>query len=484
MVTAAVPTAPTETADEADRRALRRSRLVLFGVVLACYLSAPNVTNTDAYLAVPTAVSMVHSRDLDLDEFSSPQLEAHYGYIRLDGRHYEYFPWADALFFVPGVVLVDIAGWLGIGDGATALVDANRMGPVQLVTAGVVTALAVLVVTTVAYEGLGGSQRIRRRASFVVGLVFALGTAAWSTTSRALWQHGPSMLAIAVALLAASRLQRGHRPAAMATTLGAAVAAAYALRPTNALVVAGFSLLIAISHRDQMAPFLGGLLAVLVAFVAVNVASFGRVLPPYFAAGRISVHPDYLTALAANLVSPARGLLLFSPVVALSIAGCLLQIRRRALRPLDVVAAGCVVGQLLVVSAQNEGWWAGHAFGPRFMSDVLPLLAYLALPALVALIGARGVPHPSRLARAAAGAVAVVAAVSIVVNAEGAYLRASTCWNVTPVNIDRQPSRVWDVDNPQILAGYRAIARQGLRAAAVGDCNGRDTTPVAPRAAS
>jgi hypothetical protein len=339
-------------------------------------------------------------------------------------------------------------------------------------------------VAAVAYEHLAGSARTRRRTSFAVAVVFALGTAAWSTTSRALWQHGPSMLAIAVALLAASRLQRGHRPAAMATTLGAAVGAAYALRPTNALAVAGFGLLVVSRHRDRVVPFLGGLLAVLLAFVAVNVASFGRVLPPYFAAGRISLHPDYLMALAANLVSPARGLLLFSPVVALSIAGFVLQMRRRALQPLEVVAAGCVVAQLLVVSAQNEGWWAGHAFGPRFMSDVLPLLAYLALPAVSALIGAVGVADPSGLARAAACAVGVVTLVSIAVNAEGAFLRASTCWNVTPVNIDRRPSRVWDLGNPQITAGYRAIARQGVRAAAVGACKGRDTIPVAPRAAS
>lgn len=484
MVTACVSMPATETSDAGDRRALRRSRLALFLMVLGFYLSALNVTNTDSYLALPTAVSIFHSGDFSLDEFVSPKLQDHYGYIRLHGQAYDYFPWADALLFVPAVVLVDIAGELGIGEGATALVEGNRMGPVQLATAGLTTALAVLVVATVAYESLSGSPRTRRRASFVVGTVFALGTSAWSTTSRALWQHGPSMLAIAVALLAATRLQRGHRSAVSATVLGAAVASAYAFRPTNALAVVGFSLFVAVSHRDRLPSFLSGLIAVLAAFVAVNVASFDRVLPPYFAPGRISLHPDYLTALAANLVSPARGLLLFSPIVALSIVGFALQLRNRRLRPLDVVAAGCVLAHLLVVSAQNEGWWAGHAFGPRFMSDVLPLLAYLALPAVGALLVGLRVRHPSGPVRAAAGAAAGVALLSIAVNAQGAYLRSSTCWNVVPVNIDREPRRVWDFGNPQILAGYRAIAREGLPAAAVGPCQGRDVTPVAPRVSS
>ncbi|MGI9033792.1 MAG: hypothetical protein ACR2HY_08990 [Acidimicrobiales bacterium] len=475
---APAPVAPADArADaEADRsRRVRRSRLALFGFVLACYLSAPNVTNTDAYLAVPTAVSIVHSANLTLDEFHNPLVRKPQGFVTLHGHRFDRFPWADALFFLPGVVVMDVLGHLGVGHGATALVESNTMGPLQLATASLVTALVAIVVSAVAYERLGGSATARRRASVAVGAVFALGTSAWSTASRSLWQHGPSMLALGLALLAASRLERGHRPAVMAAALGAAVAAAYALRPTNAIAVVGFGLLVAVRHRGRLGAWLGGLVAVLVPFVAVNVASYGRVLPPYFSAGRLSLHPDYLEALAANLLSPARGLLVFCPVVALSVAGVVLQIRRRALRPLEAVAAGCIVVQLLVVSAQNEGWWGGHAFGPRFMTDVLPLLAYLSVPAVEALIRALRAPAPSALAKAAAGATAVAVVMSVAVNAEGAYLRSSTCWNARPVNIDRKPSRVWDLRDPQILAGYRAVARDGLRTAMLGPCVGADT---------
>src|SRR5207247_9569316 len=39
-------------------------------------------------------------------------------------------------------------------------------------------------------------------------LVFAFGTSAWSTASRSLWQHGPSMLILAAALLVLSRGSR------------------------------------------------------------------------------------------------------------------------------------------------------------------------------------------------------------------------------------------------------------------------------------
>ena len=449
---------------------MRRSRLLLFAIVLGFYLSAPNVTNTDAYLSVPTAVSILHSASLELDQFSSPVVKAHYGYSEVNGHHYDRFPWAVALLFVPGVAIVDLFGHLGIGSGAHALVETNHMGPLQLVTASVVTALAAVAVAVVAYERLSGTASRRRRVSFAVGLVFALGTSAWSTASRALWQHGPSMLALALALLATSRLQRGDRPRSMAAALGVAVAGAYVLRPTNAIAIAGFTLLVALRHRRQLAPYLVSLLSVLAVFVAVNVAAYGLVLPGYFSAGRISAHGAYVEALLANLVSPARGLLVFSPVVALSMAGFLLQVRRRTLSPLDSIAAACVVAQLLVVSAQNEGWWAGHAFGPRFMSDVFPFLAYLSIPAAEALLGALRTSTPTVWARMAAGAAALAAVVSVGINAQGAYLRSSTCWNSRPVDIDVRPARTWDVEDPQILAGFRAIGTDGLRDAMLGAC--------------
>jgi hypothetical protein len=287
------------------------------------------------------------------------------------------------------------------------------------------------------------------------------------------------MLALTLALLMASRLERGDHPRRMAVLLGIAVAAAYAIRPTNVVAIAGFSALVAVRHRRFLGAYLSGMSGVLALFAAVNVASYGRPLPPYFSAGRISLHPAYLEALAANLFSPARGLLVFCPVVALAVAGSVLQIRSGWVRPLEVVAAGCVVAQLLVVSAQDEGWWAGHAFGPRFMSDVLPLLAYLALPAVEALCRLLRSGMPTVLGKMAVAGAGLAVISSVAVNAEGAYLRSSTCWNAEPVSVDLRPSRVWDVHDPQVLAGFRSIAKSGLRTAMVGSCPGAAPQPGA-----
>jgi hypothetical protein len=335
---------------------------------------------------------------------------------------------------------------------------------VQLASASVVTALVALLIFLIAYERLTGDDERRRRLAMVVALVFATATAAWSTASRALWQHGPSMLMLAAIVLLAARLDRGRDGPGTGRTavlLGAAAAAATAIRPTNVLVAALLFGWLAVKHRTRLAPFCVGGAVLGAAWLLVNVLTFRTVVSDYNSPGRrLVMHSRYLEAVAANLVSTARGLIVFSPVVLVAVAGLLVQRRRRALRLLDGVFVASVVLLLLVVSASREAWWAGHSFGPRFMSDVLPLTAYLALPAVDVAATWRGVKRA-----ALAGAIVW----SVAVNAQGAYLHAANCWNVTPVDIDVDPERVWSLSDPQFTAGWRAFASSPSQAV-VGAC--------------
>ena len=59
-------------------------------------------------------------------------------------------------------------------------------------------------------------QELAALPAMLVALAFAFGTSAWSTASRSLWQHGPSMLLLGLALLAQLR----RWPAAAKTRTG------------------------------------------------------------------------------------------------------------------------------------------------------------------------------------------------------------------------------------------------------------------------
>jgi len=149
--------------------------------------------------------------------------------------------------------------------------------------------------------------------------------------------------------------------------------------------------------------------------------------------------------LAGHLVSPNRGLFVFSPILLLALVGMIVQVRRRTIDALDI-AVLVVLGAYFVAISLAGQWWAGHSFGPRFTTDVLPLLAYFAMPAVLAIV--ESLPR-ARVANLAI--VALLAAWSLF-----AHFRAATTWDVwawngTPVSIDERPERAWDWSDLQIL---------------------------------
>src|SRR5262249_49391806 len=202
----------------------------------------------------------------------------------------------------------------------------------------------------------------------IVALIFAFGTSAWSTASRSLWQHGPSMLMLAAALL----IQRRGRRLALA---GACLAFAYVIRPTNAIPLAAATIWTMGCRRDSARSYLAVVAATIALFGLSSRIVYGSWLPPYYAAGRLGGNPAFFEALARHLVSPGRGLLVFSPVLVFAGLGVALKIRLRRFTALDASLVAVVLLHWIAISSFPH-WWGGHSYGPRFFSDMLPYLVY------------------------------------------------------------------------------------------------------------
>jgi hypothetical protein len=150
------------------------------------------------------------------------------------------------------------------------------------------------------------------------------------------------------------------------------------------------------------------------------------------------------TGAAGLLVSPSRGLLVFSPVLLL--AGASIGWPWRAAR-----AAGpgwLAAGLLLQFAAYAvySVWWGGHTYGPRYLIDLLvPLAPFLAM----------GVNRLLRGALAAAAAV-VLLVWSIGVAGLGAFVYPNEVWNTSPAGVDLHHERLWDVRDSQIARAIRA----------------------------
>jgi hypothetical protein len=429
----------------------------LSAFVFAVHVASPNATPFDSRWTVHTALSLIGEGDADLDEYL-PALERDRFYAiecvlpggrRVypvteagqcsGGRLYHFYPVAVPVLAAPLVaalsgtlpVFAPLAARLQPGPPRSLLEGDLAAGSmaVELILASFVVALAAAAVFLL----------VRRHASPAVAafaaLVFAFATPAWSTGSRALWMHGFSMLLLPVGLLLVAR-QR-WLPA------GAAFALAFFVRPTNAVAFAFTAAWALWTGRRPALGFLLGALPVAAVFTAFSLSMYGDWLAPYSlprrsATASLGFHARYFEALLGNLASPARGLLVYSPVLLFSFHGLRLWLREREMRrPAAWITAVTAAHYLLICS--YEDWFGGHSYGPRYFSD---LASVLVLPLGSAWLGLR---RTGRLAFCAALAAAVF------MHAQGAWCWPCVEWNTTPEIIERSSHRLWDWRDPPFL---------------------------------
>jgi hypothetical protein len=194
----------------------------------------------------------------------------------------------------------------------------------------------------------------------------------------------------------------------------------------------------------------------LAGFIAYSRYNFGQSLPSYYLASRLTF--DHFTeALAGNLISPARGLFIYVPVI-LFIFYLLARYRKFLAHPKLVwLALGVIFVHWVAVSGFPH-WYGGHSYGPRLMTGVVPWLVLLGILGLEAMLTAR--ENQAKVLRLKGwslqnmlGCALLVA--SCTINGLGAASHATSLWNIKPVNVDEQPSRIWDWRHPQFLATWQ-----------------------------
>jgi hypothetical protein len=221
------------------------------------------------------------------------------------------------------------------------------------------------------------------------------------------------------------------------------LAMAYLIRPTALVPITILSTYVLAYHRAWFAKYLSWALIIAVPWLVYNFTVYNAPLPSYYSRGAFSETTHFVEGLLGNLISPSRGLFIFSPVLLFALSGFVLALRDPEQRPLSLAYGAIVIVHLIIVGAGSM-WWAGHSFGPRFTTDILPFLVYFTafnfrLPAT----------FRSRTQVALSACIAVLAVASLIIHAQGALRSESLAWNVIPNNIDQNTSRAWDWTDPQ-----------------------------------
>ncbi len=217
------------------------------------------------------------------------------------------------------------------------------------------------------------ARRAPRGRALGAALLFGLGTSAYST-AQALWQHPAVLLFLAVAISALERLERAREPAepTRAPIIAAIfLALAAASRPAVIPLCTVLFLFLLLRARSRILALLtaGAIPAGLVA--TYNAVAFGapwRFGPPL--RGRFLA--DFPESLAGLLVSPGRGLFLFTPIALLALRNLVRASRASGLGRALLLAA---MTHFVFMGTWNE-WHGGESFGPRLLTDLLPALFF------------------------------------------------------------------------------------------------------------
>ncbi len=416
----------------------------LFVAVLLVYSVCPPFTSFDSYWTVPTALSILRHGTTAVDRYvaSAPPVSYYAVERGPDGHFYNHYPEAVPVMALPIIAVIQFAAAvlarclpLAQHFGAHPVVAAFLSG--DLVGGHALAELwcaAVFGAVTVWLQYRIAARFLPVREALLVALLFAFGTSEWSIASRNLMQHGPTLLLLSLALYL---ILDGHDAIAALP-----LAMAFCVRPSNAISVAAFTVYVAVHHRAKLVAFVLWALPVAVPFFAYNLLVRHAFLPSYFYA--TPERYPALAGLAMHLVSPSRGLLIFTPVFVVSLAGIAIALRDRWCFPVTLYLVAILIAHTALIASM----WEGHGYGSRYFADITYVFVFFLIPAILYWQKMGG-----RARTAAAALFFLLAAWGGFVHARGATSIAANQWSALPVNVDTAKWRVWDWSDPQFLRG-------------------------------
>lgn len=385
------------------------------------------------------------------------QNDVPYQYVLTNGHYASIFPIVTPILITPMYLVhsffitVFHANW-------------NYVGLLAKFSATIIASLAGVFVY------LTSKKLFEFKIALITTLIFSFGTLTWSISAQTLWQHGTSELLLAIMLFCIIRNE--IKPSCL-NFVGLGIASGLFLfnRPPDGLLLIPVLYYIWL-NRDHWLPFIGAALISGLPFLAYNMVTFGTFFGGYGEnlnvvvtgfTSPISVMIHY----AGLLISPSRGLFIYSPILLLALWGFYIIYRKETttdpdnisgkkringifntnIRTIFLMYIPCIIGTILIYSAFSP-WFGGWCFGPRFLTGFLPVLAIATGYGISPYLGKR----PDNVNKKTIAVILLtLIVISIVIQAIGAWAYPFTDWDK-----DANDQKIWDWSDTQIVSSVEA----------------------------
>lgn len=273
-----------------------------------------------------------------------------------------------------------------------------------------------------------------RRSSLLLSAVYGVASSTWSISGQSLWRQGFTELIFSLLLCA---LLRDPELPTYAFWIGGAAALLAWNAPQYIPLALLFSVFFLLRQPRRLWLFSVPLVIAGGLELAYNLRYFGSVGGPHVLpqSGSRPALSHSWDGLAGLWISPNRGLLIFMPWVVFALWGM-----ARAWRENKFGWERYLILGMAIVYSMHVwmgSWWAGWCFGPRYLTDFLPLLVFFILPVWSAI-------RAGTVLRVAFGVAVAVAFWVQIVGACYYHAYGRENWDSFPISVDLDRKRLWD----------------------------------------
>jgi hypothetical protein len=431
-----------------------RIAIVLFVAAFTVYnANLRSLTSADTYATRYLPISIINEFNLDLDEFEflleyprgAPDSERKEPYYLTPARGHmmSTYPVTAAILATP-VYLVPVL--MGLTDDAPYSEQLTRTEIFGTLLSKIAGSIAAAL--SVAAIFLLASGMTDRRTALLAALAYGFATSTWSVTGQGLWQVSMSTPLLAAALLLFHRADDDSRMILLAAV---AMGLSAASRPPNAVLALVWAGFVYARHRPMFVRYCAIVGTMGLVAISYNVYYFASVTGGYSAmVGSLMGLPRF-ESLMGLLVSPSRGLFIYSPILLLVLPASYTALRKPA-EPVVRYSAISFIALVLLYSGWQE-WQGAFSFGYRLLNDVLPFGVVVMVPLLARMM-------TTFSGRAMFAGLMVM---SIGIQMVGAF-NFPCGWDSDPVPATLNRDRYWDWSDPMVVRCLQAgpVESEGL----------------------
>jgi len=287
-----------------------------------------------------------------------------YAFLLINGHYVSLFPIVTPILITPIYIVSSIL----------AILLQIPLSPIiiQLIAkmaAAFVAALACLVFYLVV------KLHFSSKLAMVLTFVFAFATSTWSIGSQALWQHGMSELLLLLMIYIIIRNEQGYLYKNL-VALGLVAGLFIFNRPPDALLILPILIYVILWYREKFWYFAVGGLITGLPFALFNFIIYGTLVGGYVTnIPRLQFTLETFQHFFGLMIAPNKGLLVFSPILILSIFGFLVLYRLKTDRIRSLLMwFGPAIFLTIIIYSLFDDWMGGYSYGPRYLTGFIPVI--------------------------------------------------------------------------------------------------------------